>query len=158
MDTTKTKPRRSARAGNGPSNRSGVPRRSNAVLEKPAQPATKRGRATRQRLKDALSRQRQDHPFHQIRLEDITREAGVRVSLFYHYFSSKIDITHEVLSDLLDGFRSDVGTRPKGDTALDAIHSANQRMTAHYSTNPADLHRLFEESGQASGRERGGQT
>src|SRR3546814_3373041 len=91
MDMTKTKPRRSARAGNGPSNRSGVPRRSNAVLEKPAQPATKRGRATRQRLKDALSRQLQDHPFHQIRLEDIAREAGVRVSLFYHYVSSKID-------------------------------------------------------------------
>jgi AcrR family transcriptional regulator len=141
---TKTKPRRSARAGNGPSDRSGVPRRSNAVLEKPAQPATKRGRATRQRLKDALSRQLQDHPFHQIRLEDITREAGVRVSLFYHYFSSKIDITHEVLSDLLDGFRSDVGARPKGDTALDAIHYANQRMIALYSTNPGAMRCLFE--------------
>src|SRR3546814_20560985 len=85
MDMNKTTPRRSARAGNGPSNRSGVPRRSNAVLEKPAQPATKRGRATRQRPKDALSRQLQDHPFHQIRLEAITREAGVRVSLLYHY-------------------------------------------------------------------------
>src|SRR3546814_14810273 len=91
MDMNKTTPRRSARAGNGPSNRSGVPRRSNAVLEKPAQPATKRERATRQRLKDALSRQPHGHPFHQIQLEGITREDGVRVRPLYHYFPSDID-------------------------------------------------------------------
>src|SRR3546814_20937254 len=111
MDMTKTKPRRSARAGNGPSNRSGVPRRSNAVLEKPAQPATKRGRATRQRPKDALSRQLQDHPFHQIRLADTTLEAGVRVSLSYPYFSSPIQITPDVLTVLPAVFRTHVGSQ-----------------------------------------------
>src|SRR3546814_17937037 len=49
-----------------------------------------------------------------------------------------------ILSDLLDGFRSDVGARPKGDTALDAIHYANQRMIALYSTNPGAMRCLFE--------------
>lgn len=119
-------------------------RRRNAVQIKPPAPVTRRGRATRQKLKDALSRLLQDRAFHQIRLEDITREAGVRVSLFYHYFPSKIDITQEVLSELLDGFRGDVGARPKSDDPLAAIHYANQRMVALYSANPGAMRCLFE--------------
>jgi AcrR family transcriptional regulator len=127
-----------------PLGRTPTGRRSNAVQVKPAPPVTRRGRATRQRLKNALSRLLQDQAFHQIRLEDITREAGVRVSLFYHYFPSKIDITQEVLSDLLAGFQGDVGARPKGEHPLEAIHYANQRMVALYSANPGAMRCLFE--------------
>ena len=66
--------------------------RSNAVLLKPAMPTTNRGRATRERLKEALSALLQRNSFHEIRLEDIASEAGVRVSLIYHYFRSRTDI------------------------------------------------------------------
>src|SRR3546814_11018975 len=65
----------------------------------------------------------QERAFHEIRLEDITHEAGVRVSLFYHYFQSKTDITHEVLSDLLDAFRGEVAGPPEGDNAGAGGHS-----------------------------------
>ncbi len=119
-------------------------RRSNAVQVKPPPPITKRGQATRKRLKDALAKLLQTHTFHEIRLEDITHEAGVRVSLFYHYFQSKIDITHEVLSDLLDAFREEVAGRPKGDSPVAAIHYANQRMVALYGTNPGAMRCLLE--------------
>lgn len=124
--------------------RPGRSRRRNAVTTKPPQPITRRGRATRQRLKDALAKLLQTCAFHEIRLEDITREAGVRVSLFYHYFRSKIDITHEVLSDLLGAFREEVAGRPKDDGPLAAIHYANQRMVALCAASPGAIRCLLE--------------
>lgn len=120
------------------------PRRANAVRVKPPPPMTRRGRATRQRLKNAMTKLLQEHAFHEIRLEDITREAGVRVSLFYHYFPSKTDITQEVLSDLLDAFRDEVADRPRSDNPLEAIHYANQRMVALYSSSPGSMRCLLE--------------
>jgi AcrR family transcriptional regulator len=118
-------------------------RRSNAVLLKPALPTTNRGRATRERLKLALSALLQRHPFHEIRLEDIAQEAGVRVSLIYHYFRSRTDIMHEVLSDMLEAFRVDIGTRPR-EEPLDAIRYANRRMVALYVANPGAMRCLME--------------
>lgn len=119
-------------------------KRRNAVKTKPPPPTTKRGRATRRRLKDALEKLLQDNAFPEIRLEDITDEAGVRVSLFYHYFQSKIDITQEVLSDLLDTFQAEVAGRPRDDGPLADIHYANQRMVALYVSNPGAMRCLLE--------------
>lgn len=118
--------------------------RSNAVQTKPPLPRTKRGRATRQRLKGALADLLKNRAFQVIRLEDITDEAGVRPSLFYHYFQSKNDITYEVLSDLLSAFRDEVADRPKDASPLAAIHYANQRMVALYASNPGAMRCLLE--------------
>lgn len=119
-------------------------KRSNAVQDKPPQPTTKRGRATRQRLKDAMADLLQTNAYHEIRLEDITDKIGVRVSLFYHYFQSKIDITQEVLSDLLDTFQAEVAGRPKEGGTLADIHYANQSMVALYASNPGAMRCLLE--------------
>src|SRR3546814_10692460 len=88
----------------------------------------------------------QERAFHEIRLEDITHEAGVRVSLFYHYFQSKVDITHEVLSELLESFREQVADRPKDNSPLSAIHFANQQMVALYASNPGAMRCLDRKS------------
>jgi AcrR family transcriptional regulator len=113
--------------------------RRNAVKSKPPTPTTRRGLAMRQLLKEAMVELLRNNSFSEIRLEDITNLAGVRVSLFYHYFQSKIDITQEVLSDLLHGFRTEVSERPKSENPLEAIHFANQRMVALYSANPGAI-------------------
>lgn len=120
------------------------PPRVNAVQIKPPPPITARGQATRQRLKQALTKLLEVRAYHEIRLEDITGEAGVRVSLFYHYFQSKVDITHEVLSEVLDSFRNDVSARPKDANPLATIHYANQRMVALYASNPGAMRCLLE--------------
>jgi AcrR family transcriptional regulator len=114
------------------------------VQVKPPPPATRRGQATRQRLMAAVTKLLQTRAFHEIRLEDIAQEAGVRVSLFYHYFQSKVDITQEVLSETLNKFRTDVSERPRDDSPLAAIHYANQRMVALYATNPGAMRCLLE--------------
>lgn len=118
--------------------------RVNAVRVKPPPPITRRGQATRQRLTEALTKLLQVRAYHEIRLEDITREAGVRVSLFYHYFQSKVDITHEVLSEVLESFRNEVASRPRDANPLATIHYANQRMVALYATNPGAMRCLLE--------------
>jgi AcrR family transcriptional regulator len=117
--------------------------RSNAVLLKPALPTTSRGRATRERLKVALCALLQRHSFHQIRLEDIAQEAGVRVSLIYHYFRSRTDIMREVLSDMLASFRAEISSRPR-EEPLDAIRYANERMIALYVGNPGAMRCMLE--------------
>jgi AcrR family transcriptional regulator len=119
-------------------------KRSNAVQVKPPPPSTSRGKATRSRLKSALAKLLESHSYHAIRLEDITSKADVRVSLFYHYFQSKTDITHEVLTDLLRRFRDEVATRSRDNDPLSAIHHANQRMVALYRANPGAMRCLLE--------------
>ena len=113
--------------------------RRNAVKTKPPPPTTQRGQATRRQLKDALARLLQDRAYSEIRLEDITGAAGVRVSLFYHYFQSKPDITQEVLSDMLKTFRDDVARRPRGEDVFESIRYANQRMVELYAANPGAM-------------------
>lgn len=114
------------------------------MARKPPPPATSRGRATRDRLKAALTSLLQQRPFHEIRLEDIADLAGVRVSLIYHYFQSKEDITYEVLSDLLDAFATDIAFRAKDLPPLEAIHIANEKMVALYAGNPGAMRCLVE--------------
>lgn len=132
------------RPGLAHNGRAGRRPRSNAVQTKPPPPSTDRGRATRERLKAAFVALLRNHTFHEVRLEDITREAGVRVSLFYHYFQSKIDIAHEVFSELVDSFKAEVTTRPRDQSPFEAIHHANKRMVALYAANPGAMACLVE--------------
>ena len=119
--------------------------RRNAVRTKPAAPKTKRGRETRERLKTALVELLQERAYQEIRLEDITDRAGSRVSLFYHYFQSKADIAQEVLTDMLESFKSEVGRRQKKEAdPLSTIHYANQRMVALYANNPGAMRCLID--------------
>ena len=118
--------------------------RSNAVQTKPAPPTTGRGRATRERLKTALLSLLHDRPFHEIRLEDITSLAGVRVSLFYHYFQSKVDLAQEVLTEVMNEFRSEVDQSPKHAGALNSIHFANMRMVNLYVSHPGAMRCILE--------------
>lgn len=121
--------------------------RRNAVLKKRSPPVTSRGRATRERLKTALKELLQRHAFNEIRLEDIANLAEVPVSLIYHYFRSKTDITYEVLSELLQSFESDITKRSRDEGHLDAIHYANRRMVALYASNPGSMRCMLEAHG-----------
>jgi AcrR family transcriptional regulator len=118
--------------------------RLNAVRTKPAAPKTKRGRETRERLKTALIELLQERAYQEIRLEDITDRAGSRVSLFYHYFQSKADIAQEVLTDMLEAFKLEVGRRQKDADPLATIHYANQRTVALYANNPGAMRCLVD--------------
>jgi AcrR family transcriptional regulator len=120
-----------------------IKQRSNAVQSKPPPPITKKGQATRERLKQALNDLLQDTAFKDIRIEDIAARAGGRGSLFYHYFQSKIDITNELLSELLDTYLKDVSIYSRS-SPLESIHFANQRMAELYVANPGAMRCLLD--------------
>jgi len=142
------------RAAVAPAGRAG---RRNAVDEKPAPPITVRGNRTRDRLKDAAARVLERVGYRAMRLADIAEEADVNVSLFYHYFSGKADITSEILTELLDsrlttGEEAGERTRDAFDTIVEAnlitvetyAHTPGlMRCLLHFDEEEAEFSRLY---------------
>ncbi|TXS93561.1 TetR/AcrR family transcriptional regulator [Parahaliea aestuarii] len=86
-----------------------------------------RGEAARRRLMDAAIRVLDRVGVHQMRIKDVTAEAGVAAGLFYHYFKDLRQLVDEVLDEHIAEFEAveliekDVG---KGDWF--------NRLRAHY--------------------------
>ena len=110
--------------------------RRNAVSKKPAAPQTQRGNQTRDRLKEAAIRVLERIGYRAMRLSDIAVEAGVNVSLLYHYFSGKADLTHEILVELLDRHRPHDAEVPATNDHFEAIMRANRVVVSTYARAP----------------------
>lgn len=63
-----------------------------------------RGEQARQRLKDAAVLCLEDLGYHQMRIVDVTRRAGVATGLFYHYFPDLKALIVEVLENFIARF------------------------------------------------------
>ena len=63
-----------------------------------------RGEAARARLKEATGRVLERVGYRQMRVADVTREAGVATGLFHHYFPDLKTATIEVLRDFMTRF------------------------------------------------------
>jgi AcrR family transcriptional regulator len=74
---------------------------SDAKVSNVIEPRTPRGVAARARLKDAGRRVLDRLPYSQMRVADVTDEAGVASGLFYRYFPDLLSLAKELLSDLL---------------------------------------------------------
>jgi TetR/AcrR family transcriptional regulator, ethionamide resistance regulator len=112
--------------------------RRNAVSRKPSSPSTQRGAKTRDRLKEAAARVLERIGYRAMRLTDIAAEADVNVSLFYHYFNSKADITYEILAELVDPLTLPDAEAPKPPPKdpFDTLVDANLSVTQHYASRP----------------------
>lgn len=97
-----------------------------------------RGELARTRLKEAAARVLEKVGYRQMRVTDVTREAGVAAGLFYHYFADLKSLTIEVLTDFMRRFDAveeierDVA---KGDW-YGRIHAHNRQIVACYANNP----------------------
>jgi len=65
-----------------------------------------RGEQARARLKEAAARVLERVGYRQMRVVDVTREAGVASGLFYHYFPDLKALTSEVLADFMQRFEA----------------------------------------------------
>lgn len=111
--------------------------RRNAVSRKPSSPATQRGSKTRDKLKEAAARVLERIGYRAMRLTDIAAEADVNVSLFYHYFNSKAEITYEILSEMLEPPVLPQTEAPKpAKDPFDAIYDANLLVVQAYAGKP----------------------
>ncbi|MFM7273078.1 MAG: TetR/AcrR family transcriptional regulator [Gammaproteobacteria bacterium] len=72
-----------------------------------------RGELARARLKEATARVLERVGYRQMRVADVTREAGVAAGLFHHYFPDLKTVTIEVLRDFMARFE-DLETIERG--------------------------------------------
>jgi TetR/AcrR family transcriptional regulator, ethionamide resistance regulator len=115
----------------------GKTERRNAVSRKPQSPATKRGSKTREHIKSSAARVLERIGYRAMILSDIAKEANVNVSLVYHYFSGKADITHEILSDLIERRSVERGEVDVSDKdPFEAILAANRSVVELYVNTP----------------------
>ncbi len=62
---------------------------------------TQKGEKRREALKVAAMRVLETTPYHEIRISDITNEAGVATGLYYHYFSDLKTLLVELVEDII---------------------------------------------------------
>ena len=65
-------------------------------------PSTARGQLTRQRLMEAAIQVIEERGIAEARVEEITRRVGCGYGTFYKYFSSKIDLVRQVMTEVYD--------------------------------------------------------
>ncbi|MCP5089565.1 MAG: TetR/AcrR family transcriptional regulator [Gammaproteobacteria bacterium] len=65
-----------------------------------------RGVQARLKLKNAAQKVLERKGYHQMRVSDVTREAGFATGLFYHYFPDLKTLTLEVLTDFVQRFEA----------------------------------------------------
>lgn len=97
-----------------------------------------RGEAARQRLKEAAARVLERVGYRQMRVADVTGEAGVAAGLFYHYFPDLKTLTIEVLQDFMQRFEAvdDIERGiAKGDWYA-RMYAHNRLVVQSYARNP----------------------
>ena len=107
-----------------------------AAAGRPARSA--RGEQARARLKEAAARVLERVGYRQMRVADVTREAGVASGLFYHYFPDLKTLTIEVLQDFMQRFEAiDEIERgvAKGDWYA-RMHAHNRAVVESFVRNP----------------------
>lgn len=125
------------------------PKRKNARRTRPSPPATPRGIKRHEQIKAAAARVLERVGYSNLTLADVADEAGVNVSLLYHYFADKSDLTFAVLSDAVDSTvlfaREVTATEP-----FQRIYLANLQAAELYERNPG-LMRCLLHFGEAQG-------
>jgi AcrR family transcriptional regulator len=113
-------------------------------------PRTARRRAqTRRRLLDAARVVFEHDGYHDARLADIVKEAGLATGTFYNYYPSKEaifrDLVTQVIADLVD----ESGREPHQDDPIAGIYAANRAYVAGYRRNARMMSLLLQLGPQA---------
>src|SRR5215207_9154437 len=105
------------------------------VSEAEAALLTERGQRTRERLVLAARTVFERDGFHEARVTDISREAGVSHGTFYTYFDTKLDVFREVTRRLQESYATTHDRMPPATTPRDRIARANRAYYESYRAN-----------------------
>lgn len=109
----------------------------------PKEALNARGLKSRRRLKSAVRDVLNEHGYRNIRVQDVTKRAGVASGLFYHYFRDLREAVAEVASDFFDDLVSDSGALGDYDDPFDWIYLNHYNAVESFSRNPGILACLF---------------
>ncbi|SFB56328.1 transcriptional regulator, TetR family [Amycolatopsis marina] len=114
-------------------------------------PQTQRGRNTRAKLLEAARRVFERDGFLDVKITDITSEAGVAAGSFYTYFESKEE-TFRALLDMMreEQLHQDIGNSPLSDDPVESIRRTTRSYFDSYQKN-AGLMRIFEQMSAMDG-------
>jgi AcrR family transcriptional regulator len=120
-----------------PSRRPGVAaKKTRRAKAAPALPPTRKGSRSRENLKAAALRALERIGYRNLRLADIAEEAGVNISLVYHYYQDKAHLVFEALSGVIN-IRSAVEEDPKRPhDPFQALYHANLLFAQFYRDHP----------------------
>jgi AcrR family transcriptional regulator len=96
---------------------------------------TDRGQRTRERLVLAARTVFERDGFHEARVTDISREAGVSHGTFYTYFETKLDVFREVTRRLQQSYSMARDRMPPATTPRERIARANRAYYDSYRCN-----------------------
>ncbi len=95
-------------------------------------PSTNKGRLRRNKLKSATARLLRTTAFNELTLDQITTEAGIPTSVFYHYFPNKKELTLELLDEVYEQFHSGIIKAGPFDTFGQGVVAVNTGMLKLY--------------------------
>lgn len=112
----------------------------------PARSRKEQAQQTRVRLKEATKIVLGRIGYRQMRIADITKEAGVAVGLFYHYFPDLKAITAEVLSDFMAVMTEKARQVPQGGDLFDTLYEQYKILIGHFEEHPGLMRCMLQAS------------
>lgn len=101
---------------------------------------------TRARLKDATKRVLGRIGYRQMRIADVTSEAGVAVGLFYHYFPDLKAVTSEVLSDYMAEMTAKARKVAPSDDLFETLRAQYMILIGHFEEQPGLMRCMLQAS------------
>lgn len=92
--------------------------------------ALTKGERTRRRLLDAALKLIERDGYHDLKVTEVAREAGVAAGVYYIYFRDKDALALELLDEIMRSMFAKVFAKPRAADAFDAILEANSRYVA----------------------------
>lgn len=86
-----------------------------------------KGERTRRRLLDAALTLLERDGYHDLKVTEVAREAGVAAGVFYIYFKDKDVLALELLDEIISAMFGRVFAKPRPEDAFDAALEANRR-------------------------------
>lgn len=114
-----------------------------------AKPANAKALATREKLKDACRRALDRVGYAELKIADVTSEAGVAIGLFYHYFKDLRSLVLELMEELsarLAEVQADT-PQPTAEWLFDRIRAHHLLIVRNYQVQPG-LTRAFFQAGE----------
>jgi AcrR family transcriptional regulator len=114
-----------------------------------SKPANAKAQATREKLKDACRRALDRVGYADLKIADVTSEAGVAVGLFYHYFKDLRSLVLELMEELSAGLAEiqEDQADPTPEWLFDRIRAHHLLILRNYQVQPG-LTRAFFQIGE----------
>jgi AcrR family transcriptional regulator len=101
---------------------------------------------TRANLKEATKTVLGRIGYRQMRIADVTKEAGVAVGLFYHYFPDLKAVTCEVLSDFMGEMTEQARQVPSTSDFFETLREQYKILIGHFEQHPGLMRCMIQAS------------